>query len=134
MNILPHRDAMLLLNEAESRDGAAVGRYHVRGDEFFLQGHFPGHPVVPGVILCEILAQSACVLMQDVMEEGKLPVYTGLNNVKFRAPVKPGDTVEARCHIKKAKHPFYFAEGTIMVGEKLCVSAEFSFAVTEAAL
>ena len=41
MNILPHRDAMLLLNEAESRDGAAVGRYHVRGDEFFLQGHFP---------------------------------------------------------------------------------------------
>ena len=106
MKILPHRDAMLLLDEAESRDGEAVGRYHVRGDEFFLQGHFPGNPVVPGVILCEILAQSACVLMRDAMTEGKLPVYTGLNHVKFRSPVKPGDTVEARCHIKRAKHPF----------------------------
>ena len=91
MKILPHRDAMLLLDEAESRDGEAVGRYHVRGDEFFLQGHFPGNPVVPGVILCEILAQSACVLMRDAMTEGKLPVYTGLNHVKFRSPVKPGD-------------------------------------------
>ncbi|HCT89875.1 MAG TPA: beta-hydroxyacyl-ACP dehydratase [Lachnospiraceae bacterium] len=132
MKILPHRDAMLLLDEAGSREGEAVGRYHVRGDEFFLQGHFPGNPVVPGVILCEILAQSACVLMQDVMTEGKLPVYTGLNHVKFRSPVKPGDTVEARCRIKRAKHPFYFAEGTITVEERLCVSAEFSFAVTGA--
>ena len=84
-------------------------------------------------ILCEILAQSACVLMRDAMTEGKLPVYTGLNHVKFRSPVKPGDTVEARCHIKREKHPFYFAEGTITVEERLCVSAEFSFAVTGAA-
>ena len=132
MEILPHRDAMLLLDEVESRDGEAMGRYHVRGDEFFLKGHFPGRPVVPGVILCEILAQSACVLMRDAMAEGRLPVYTGLDRVKFRSPVKPGDTVEARCHIKRAKHPFYFAEGTITVKERLCVSAEFSFAVTEA--
>lgn len=132
MKILPHRDAMLLLDEAESREGEAVGRYHVRGDEFFLRGHFPGNPVVPGVILCEILAQSACVLMQDVMTEGKLPVYTGLDHVKFRSPVKPGDTAEARCRIKRAKHPFYFAEGTIMVEGRLCVSAEFSFAMTGA--
>ena len=72
MKILPHRDKMLLLDEAENRDGTSVGHYTVRGDEFFLQGHFPGHPIVPGVILCEILAQSACVLMQDVMQDGKL--------------------------------------------------------------
>ena len=85
---------------------------------------------MPGVILCEILAQSACVLIQDAMREGKLPVYTGLNNVKFRSPVKPGDTVEAGCHIKRAKHPFYFAEGSVSVDERLCVSAEFSFAIT----
>lgn len=132
MTILPHRDNMLLLDDAENKGGTAVGHYTVRGDEFFLKGHFPGNPIVPGVILCEILAQSACVLMQDVMSEGKLPVYTGLNNVKFRSPVKPGDTVEARCHIKRAKHPFYFAQGTVSVGERLCVVAEFSFAVTGA--
>lgn len=132
MTILPHRDNMLLLDDVERKDGTAVGHYTVRGDEFFLKGHFPDHPIVPGVILCEILAQSACVLMQDAMSEGALPVYTGLNHVKFRSPVKPGDTVETRCCIKRAKHPFYFAEGTVSVDRRLCVSAEFSFAVTGA--
>ena len=132
MTILPHRDNMLLLDDVERKDGIAVGHYTVRGDEFFLKGHFPDHPIVPGVILCEILAQSACVLMQDAMSEGTLPVYTGLNHVKFRSPVKPGDTVETRCCIKRAKHPFYFAEGTVSVDGRLCASAEFSFAVTGA--
>lgn len=130
MGILPHRDAMLLLDQAENRDGTAIGHYTVRGDEFFLTGHFPGNPIVPGVILCEILAQSACVLLADVLEEGQLPVYTGLDHVRFRSPVKPGDTVETRCHIKRAKHPFYFAEGRVTVEGRLCVSAEFSFAIT----
>lgn len=130
MTILPHRDNMLLLDDVENKDGTAVGHYTVRGDEFFLKGHFPDNPIVPGVILCEILAQSACVLIQDAMREGKLPVYTGLNNVKFRSPVKPGDTVETQCHIKRAKHPFYFAEGSVSVDERLCVSAEFPFAIT----
>ena len=132
MTILPHRDNMLLLDYVERKDGIAVGHYTVRGDEFFLKGHFPDHPIVPGVILCEILAQSACVLMQDAMSKGRLPVYTGLNHVKFRSPVKPGDTVETRCCIKRAKHPFYFAEGTVSVDGRLCVSAEFSFAITGA--
>ena len=132
MTILPHRDNMLLLDDVERKDGTAVGHYTVRGDEFFLKGHFPDHPIVPDVILCEILAQSACVLMQDALSEGTLPVYTGLNHVKFRSPVKPGDTVETRCCIKRAKHPFYFAEGTVSVDGRLCVSAEFSFAVTGA--
>lgn len=130
MTILPHRENMLLLDDAVEENGDAVGHYHVRGDEFFLRGHFPENPIVPGVILCEILAQSACVLMRDRMAEGQLPVYTGLNNVKFRSPVKPGDTVETRCRVKRAKHPFYFAEGTVTVDGRLCVSAEFSFAIT----
>lgn len=130
MQILPHRDNMLLIDDVDDIDGTAVGHYTVKGDEFFLKGHFPNNPIVPGVILCEILAQSACVLLKDAMHGGKLPVYTGLNNVKFRSPVTVGDTVETRCHIKRAKHPFYFAEGTVTVGERLCVSAEFSFCIT----
>lgn len=129
MKILPHREDMLLIEDVEQKEEFAIGHYKVRGDEFFLRGHFPGNPIVPGVILCEMLAQTACILMQDVMTEGKLPVYTGLNNVKFRSQVKPGDTVETKCHIKRAKHPFYFAEGTVSVGDRVCVSAEFSFAI-----
>ncbi len=131
MNILPHRNSMLLLDEVQESDGVAIGHYKVRGDEFFLDGHFPGNPVVPGVILCEILAQSACVLMKDVMTGGKLPVYTGLNNVKFRSPVRPGDIIETSCSIVRSKPPFYFAQGTVRVGERDCVSADFSFAITE---
>src|SRR3712207_1731232 len=107
MQILPHRDNMLLIDDADLVTGEegreSVAHYRVRGDEFFLRGHFPGNPIVPGVILCEILAQSACVLMKDQMGEGKLPVYTGLDRVKFRSPVKPGDTVEARCRISRSK-------------------------------
>jgi len=132
MKILPHRDDMLLLDDANNCNGIATGHYTVRGDEHFLKGHFPGNPIVPGVILCEILAQSACVLMKDSLKEGQLPVYTGLNNVKFRSPVKPGDTVETKCEITRVKHPFYFAKGTVCVKDRLCVSADFSFAVTGA--
>ena len=130
--ILPHREPMLLLDDAEKREEEAVAHYTVKGDEFFLNGHFPDAPIVPGVILCEILAQSACVLLDGKIPRGSLPVYTGLNNARFRSPVRPGDTVEAKCRIKRAKPPFYFAEGTVSVGERLCVTAEFSFAVTEA--
>ena len=132
MRVLPHRENMLLLDDAESLEGGAVGHYTVRGDEFFLKGHFPGNPIVPGVILCEILAQSACVLLKEVIREGQLAVYTGLNNVKFRSSVKPGDRIETRCRVKRVKHPFYFFEGTATVDGRRCVSAEFSVAITGA--
>ena len=130
MEILPHRDNMLLVEEAYQDGETAHGKYHVRGDEWFLQGHFPGAPVVPGVILCEMLAQSACVLLSGGMKKGCLPMFTGMNNVRFKNPVRPGDTFETECRITRKKHPFYFAEGTGSVNGKLCVKAEFSFAIT----
>ena len=127
--ILPHRDPMLLLDEAERNGDTAEGKYLVRGDEFFLQGHFPGNPMVPGVILCEILAQSACVLLKDEIAKGKGTLYTGIDKARFRSPVYPGDTIEASCKIMRSKGPFYFAKGEVRVKEKLCATAEFSFAV-----
>lgn len=129
--ILPHRDNMLLLDEVTEEDGVAHGQLRIKGDEWFLQGHFPGSPVVPGVILCEILAQSVCVLLRDEMSEGKLPMYTGLNNVRFKSPVVPGDLFETKCRVTKVKKPFYFAEGEGYVDGRLCIKAEFSFALTD---
>ena len=82
--ILPHREPMLLVDEVELIDGKAFGKCHIRGDEYFLQGHFPGNPIVPGVIQCEMLAQSACVLLADGASEGMTPVFTSLDKVKFR--------------------------------------------------
>ena len=126
--ILPHREPMLLIDETELIDDIAIGRYTVRGDEFFLQGHFPGNPIVPGVILCEMMAQSACLLVQA--DGGKFtPYFTGLNNVKFREKVKPGNMVVFRCQKIAQKGPFHFIKGDGYVNDKICVTGELSFAV-----
>lgn len=129
--ILPHREPMLLVEELEQDGEFALGKYRVKGDEWFLQGHFPDAPVVPGVILCEILAQTVGILLRDKLEVGQIPMYTSMKEVRFKAPVKPGDLFQTKCRITRAKHPFYFAEGEGYVGDTLCVKSTFSFAITE---
>ena len=96
MQILPHRGSMLLLDEAWlGEDGAAHGRYHARGDEWFFDGHFPGNPVMPGVVQCEIVAQTSCMLFQEALKD-KIALYAGIDKVRFRRMVRPGDTLELR--------------------------------------
>ena len=131
MAILPHRDNMLLLDEAVVENEKSYGKYTVRGDEWFLQGHYPGNPIVPGVIQCEILAQSAGVLLAGQITGEATPYLTGITSARFKTPVKPGDVVETKCAITKTRPPFYFAAGELHVGGKLCLKAEFSFAIVD---
>ena len=127
-NHLPHRDAMLLIGEVEveDRDGVrtAVGKTPISGDEWFLKGHFPGHPVVPGVILCEIMAQSCCLICDTA---NGLPFFAGIKNAKFRRQVRPGDTLVTECAITRSLGGFYTAKGIGKVDGEVAVEAEFSF-------
>ena len=131
MQVLPHRDAMLLLDEAALLDdGTATGRYHVRGDEWFLRGHFPGNPVVPGVIQCEIIAQASCMLMKDAIP-GAVPYYAGINSVRFRRPVRPGDTIEVHSALVRSKLNLYVVRAEARVEGEVCAAGEFIFMISK---
>lgn len=129
--ILPHREPMLLVDYAELSGNVAEGGYTVRGDEYFLKGHFPGNPVVPGVILCEMMGQSACLLVEE-RGEGYTPYLTGMKDVKFKKSVRPGDMICFRSEIVRKFKPFYFIRCTGSVGGETVVEGELSFAVIDA--
>ncbi|MDR3021181.1 MAG: 3-hydroxyacyl-ACP dehydratase FabZ [Clostridiales bacterium] len=128
---LPHRENMLLLDSCQKIDDKhAVANYKIKGDEFFLQGHFPDNPVVPGVILCEIMAQSCCVLISNSLQKG-IAYFTGIKEAKFKDIVRPGDQLFINVELIRKVTNFYFAKGTITVDDKVVALADFSFAVFE---
>ena len=126
---LPHRDPMLLVDEIDiDAEGTAHARYRIKEDEFFCRGHFPGNPIVPGVIQCEIMAQSCALLVKDEIV-GKTTLYSGIDNVRFKHPVYPGDLCEITAHLKSKRGNLFFCDAELHVDGQLCCKGSLSFAL-----
>ena len=130
MKVLPHREPMLLLDQAcLDPDGVSHASYRIPDHPFFCQGHFPGNPIVPGVILCEIMAQSCFVLFIDAFEQ-HLILYRGLDAVKFRGTVQPGDLCEITATLAEHKGSLYVCDAVLSVEGKRCAQARITLALT----
>lgn len=127
---LPHREPMLLIDDTTMEGDTAVSHYHVRGDEFFLQGHFPGNPIVPGVILCEIMGQASAILVLNDLKN-RLTLYSGLNDVRFRQPVHPGDTITIKCRMNDRRGLIFFVEATAYVDDKVACKGKLTFVLVD---
>lgn len=126
---LPHRDPMLLVDEVNiDSEGVCHARYHIKDDEFFCRGHFPGNPIVPGVIQCEIMAQSCALLVKEDIV-GHTTLYTGIDKVRFKHPVRPGDICETTARLIRRKGMLFCCEAVLKVNDNLCCKGELSFAL-----
>ena len=126
---LPHREPMLLIETAYiDEEGVAHCTYRIKEDEFFTRGHFPGNPLVPGVILCEIMAQSCAILVKDEIP-GHLTLYAGIDRVRFKNAVKPGDLCEVSATLVERRGQLFFCSAKLTVNGKLCCKGEPSFAL-----
>ena len=126
---LPHREPMLLIDEIEmNEDGTCLARYRIKEDEFFCRGHFPGNPIVPGVIQCEIMAQSCALLVKDEIQS-RTTLYTGIDKVRFKNMVRPGDLVEVTASLIMKRRNLFYCKAELKVEDKICCTGELSFAL-----
>jgi 3-hydroxyacyl-[acyl-carrier-protein] dehydratase len=129
--IIPHREPMLLVDTIDLVEENLIhATYLVRGDEFFLQGHFPGNPVVPGIILCEIMAQSSCMLIKKHLTN-RTPFYAGIDRVRFKKQVKPGDIIDIHAHVTHNRGLLFVSHAEAKVNGELCTSGELTFVLVD---
>ncbi len=132
--ILPHREPFLLLDEVtEIVPGErVVARELVREDEWYLAGHFPDRPIMPGVLMLEAMAQAGAVAVLSQEENrGKLALFAGIDDVRFKRLVVPGDELELTCEIERLRGPVGRGKATAKVRGELAVRGTLMFAVTE---
>jgi 3-hydroxyacyl-[acyl-carrier-protein] dehydratase len=132
--ILPHRDPFLLLDEVlELEPGVRVlARKRVREDEWYLAGHFPGRPIMPGVLIVEAMAQTGAVaVLADEANRGKLALFAGIDDVRFKRIVEPGDELELECELERVRGPIGRGKATATVAGELAARGVLTFAVSE---
>jgi beta-hydroxyacyl-ACP dehydratase FabZ len=135
LEVLPHRFPFLLVDRILETDGSTqmVGLKNVTINEPFFQGHFPSHPVMPGVLLVEALAQVGVILLlnSDPDRDSKLVYFSGIDKCRFRQPVVPGDQLRIEVVVLKQRDRYYKMRGQASVDGSVAVEAELSCSVVD---
>ncbi|TML71729.1 MAG: beta-hydroxyacyl-ACP dehydratase [Actinobacteria bacterium] len=130
--ILPHREPFLLIDEVlELEPGRrVVARREVRADDPWFAGHFPGRPVMPGVLIVEAMAQTGAVaVLAEEENRGKIAFFAGIDDCRFKRVVEPGDTLVLTCEIDQVRGPIGRGKATAHVGDQLAARGTLTFAV-----
>ena len=138
-NTIPHREPFLFIDRVlEVTADGAVAERDIRAEEPHFQGHYPGNPLMPGVLLCEAVFQTAAVYMMRTFagpESGageKTPVLARISEAKFKQMVRPGDTIRIEVHYTEALGRFHFMRGKVLVRDKVAVTVSFGLALLDA--
>lgn len=132
MKVLPHRFPFLLVDRVIEREEGKriVAIKNVTINEPFFQGHFPGFPIMPGVLIVEAMAQVAGLMVMSKDSES-LPLFASIENVKFKAPIKPGDQIRFEVEMLKIKGNFVRTAGKALVDGKVVAEAEFMCSIVK---
>jgi len=131
--ILPHRYPFLLVDRIlEVGENYAVGIKNVTQNEPFFPGHFPGRPIMPGVLIVEAMAQvGAVALLSQPANQGKLAFFAGIDKVRFKRPVRPGDVLTMKVTLERMRGPVGRGRGEATVDGEIAAAGQFLFAVAE---
>jgi 3-hydroxyacyl-[acyl-carrier-protein] dehydratase len=133
-DVLPHRPPFLFVDQLVSLEPgvSAVATWHLTGDEWFFPGHFPGRPTLPGVLMCEAIAQvGAIAVLTDPRYSGKLPLFGGLDSARFRRQVGPGDTLELHVELQRMSARAGKGQGQAMLGGDKACECELMFVLVD---
>lgn len=134
MNVLPHREPFLFLDEVvDYKEGEwGRGRFYVREELDFFRGHFPGNPVLPGVIMVEAAAQLGAFVLLSLEEySGKMVYFAGIDDVKFRKIVRPGDVLELEVKLEKIRGRFGRGAAAGYTDGEVCFEGGLKFVVAD---